>query len=163
MKIITQFLRDVNWGQLDYFLVDMPPGTGDAQLSLVQATHGAWRGHRHHAAAGGGGRCAARREDVRARCRAGAGHRREHVVVRESRDRQADRACSVTAGAQRLADETRLPLLAQVPLDPRIQEGGDTGRPIIVAEPEAKASKAIRALAEVVVARMDARWGVGAG
>ncbi|MFN7456478.1 MAG: P-loop NTPase, partial [Gemmatimonas sp.] len=43
MKIITQFLRDVNWGQLDYFLVDMPPGTGDAQLSLVQATqvHGA--------------------------------------------------------------------------------------------------------------------------
>ena len=38
MKIITQFLRDVSWGELDYFLVDMPPGTGDAQLSLVQAT-----------------------------------------------------------------------------------------------------------------------------
>jgi ATP-binding protein involved in chromosome partitioning len=43
MKIITQFLRDVAWGELDYFIVDMPPGTGDAQLSLVQATqvHGA--------------------------------------------------------------------------------------------------------------------------
>ena len=39
MKIVQQFLRDVEWGQLDYFLVDLPPGTGDAQLSLVQATH----------------------------------------------------------------------------------------------------------------------------
>src|ERR671913_611168 len=39
MKIVNQFLRDVDWGQLDYFIVDLPPGTGDAQLSLVQATH----------------------------------------------------------------------------------------------------------------------------
>src|ERR687886_1751698 len=39
MKIVVQFLKDVDWGELDYFLVDMPPGTGDAQLSLVQATH----------------------------------------------------------------------------------------------------------------------------
>ena len=38
MKIVTHFLRDVNWGELDYFIVDLPPGTGDAQLSLVQAT-----------------------------------------------------------------------------------------------------------------------------
>ena len=39
MKIITQFLRDVDWGTLDFLLVDMPPGTGDAQLSLVQAAN----------------------------------------------------------------------------------------------------------------------------
>ena len=39
MKIVTQFRRDVDWGTLDYLFVDMPPGTGDAQLSLVQATH----------------------------------------------------------------------------------------------------------------------------
>ena len=38
MKIVQQFLRDVDWGELDYFLVDLPPGTGDAQLSLVQST-----------------------------------------------------------------------------------------------------------------------------
>src|SRR6266498_4518375 len=43
MKIIGQFLRDVAWGELDYFLVDLPPGTGDAQLSLTQSIrlHGA--------------------------------------------------------------------------------------------------------------------------
>jgi len=39
MKVIQQFLRDVEWGELDYFLVDLPPGTGDAQLSLVQSIH----------------------------------------------------------------------------------------------------------------------------
>ena len=39
MKVVQQFLRDVEWGQLDYLIVDLPPGTGDAQLSLVQATH----------------------------------------------------------------------------------------------------------------------------
>ena len=39
MKIVQQFLRDVDWGELDYFIVDLPPGTGDAQLSLVQSCH----------------------------------------------------------------------------------------------------------------------------
>ena len=39
MKVVQQFLRDVEWGELDYLIVDLPPGTGDAQLSLVQATH----------------------------------------------------------------------------------------------------------------------------
>jgi ATP-binding protein involved in chromosome partitioning len=39
MKIVQQFLRDVAWGELDYFIVDLPPGTGDAQLSLVQSCH----------------------------------------------------------------------------------------------------------------------------
>src|SRR5437660_10019 len=39
MKVIQQFLRDVDWGELDYFLVDLPPGTGDAQLSLAQSVH----------------------------------------------------------------------------------------------------------------------------
>src|SRR3989442_15246062 len=39
MKVIQQFVKDVDWGELDYFLVDLPPGTGDAQLSLAQTVH----------------------------------------------------------------------------------------------------------------------------
>src|SRR2546423_7477371 len=39
MKVIGQFVKDVDWGELDYFLVDLPPGTGDAQLSLAQTVH----------------------------------------------------------------------------------------------------------------------------
>ena len=51
-----------------------------------------------------------------------------------------------TGGGARLAEECNLPLLGQVPLDPRVQEGGDTGRPIVVAEPSSKAAKEIETL-----------------
>ena len=52
-----------------------------------------------------------------------------------------------------------LPLLGQIPIDPRIQEGGDTGRPIVAAEPEARAAKAIEQVAQRVMERMAARQG----
>ncbi len=162
MKIITQFLRDVNWGQLDYFLVDMPPGTGDAQLSLVQATsvHGAIVVTTPQQVAVGD---ALRGVKMFERVSVPVLGIVENMSWFENPETGKPIALFGSGGGQRLADETRVPLLAQVPVDPRIQEGGDTGRPIIVAEPDAKASKSIRALAEVVVARMDSRWGVGAG
>ena len=92
MKIVTQFLRDVDWGPLDYFLVDLPPGTGDAQLSLVQATHvsGALIVTTPQEMAVGDALRGA--EDVRAGRRAGARHRREHERVRRSRERPPLRA-----------------------------------------------------------------------
>jgi hypothetical protein len=52
-----------------------------------------------------------------------------------------------------------LPLLGQVPIDPRIQEGGDTGRPIVAAEPDSKAAKAISSIAERVMQRVVERYG----
>jgi ATP-binding protein involved in chromosome partitioning len=158
MKIITQFLRDVNWGQLDYFLVDMPPGTGDAQLSLVQATsvHGAVIVTTPQQVAVGD---ALRGVKMFERVSVPVLGIVENMSWFENPETGKPIALFGTGGGQRLADETNLPLLGQVPVDPRIQEGGDTGRPLIVAEPDAKASKAIRAIAEQVVARMDARWG----
>lgn len=162
MKIITQFLRDVNWGQLDYFIVDMPPGTGDAQLSLVQATsvHGAIIVTTPQQVSVGD---ALRGVKMFERVSVPVLGIVENMSWFENPETGKPIALFGSGGGQRLADETRLPLLAQVPVDPRIQEGGDSGRPIMVAEPDAKASKSIRALAEVVVARMDSRWGVGAG
>lgn len=162
MKIITQFLKDVNWGQLDYFIVDMPPGTGDAQLSLVQATsvHGAVIVTTPQQVAVGD---ALRGVKMFERVSVPVLGIIENMSYFENPETGKPIALFGTGGGQRLADETNLPLLGQVPVDPRIQEGGDTGRPLIVAEPDAKASRAIRAITEAVVSRMDARWGASAG
>ena len=158
MKIITQFLRDVQWGELDYFLVDMPPGTGDAQLSLVQATpvHGAVIVTTPQQVAVGD---ALRGVKMFERVGVPVLGIAENMSWFENPETGKPIALFGTGGGQRLADETDLPLLGQVPVDPRIQEGGDTGRPIVAAEPDAKASRAIRGIAEEVVARLEARWG----
>jgi ATP-binding protein involved in chromosome partitioning len=67
-----------------------------------------------------------------------------------------------SGGGQKLADEVHVPLLGQVPLDPRIVEGGDTGRPIVVAEPNAGAARALTAIAERVAERVQERYGEAA-
>jgi ATP-binding protein involved in chromosome partitioning len=155
MKIVTQFLRDVAWGQLDYFLVDMPPGTGDAQLSLVQATH-------VHGAI-----IVTTPQDVATgdALRGAKMFQRVNVPVLGIVENMSWFECPHcgkptpifgTGGGKRLADELELPLLGEIPLYPRIHEGGDRGTPIVVAEPEAAAARALRALAERVTAALGA-------
>jgi ATP-binding protein involved in chromosome partitioning len=61
-----------------------------------------------------------------------------------------------TGGGKRLADELELPLLAEIPLYPRVHEGGDRGIPIVVAEPDASASRALRGLADRIVSALAA-------
>ena len=154
MKIITQFLRDVAWGELDYFLVDMPPGTGDAQLSLVQATkvHGAVVVTTPQQVAVGD---ALRGVKMFERVGVPVLGIVENMSWFENPETGKPIAMFGSGGGERLAAETDLPLLGQVPLDPRIQEGGDTGRPIVVAEPTSKAARALEAIATRAVARMD--------
>ena len=155
MKIVTQFLRDVAWGELDYFLVDMPPGTGDAQLSLVQATH-------VHGAI-----IVTTPQDVATgdALRGAKMFQRVNVPVLGIVENMSWFECPHcgkptaifgTGGGKRLADELELPLLGEIPLYPRIHEGGDRGTPIVVAEPEASAARALRALAERVTAALGA-------
>jgi ATP-binding protein involved in chromosome partitioning len=154
MKIVTQFLRDVAWGELDYFLVDMPPGTGDAQLSLVQATHV------------DGAIIVTTPQDVATgdALRGAKMFQRVNVPVLGIVENMSWFECPHcgkptaifgTGGGKRLADELELPLLAEIPLYPRVHEGGDRGTPIVVAEPEAGAARALRALADRVVAALE--------
>ncbi len=158
MKIITQFLRDVQWGELDYFLVDMPPGTGDAQLSLVQATpvHGAVIVTTPQQVAVGD---ALRGVKMFERTGVPVIGIVENMSWFENPETGKPIALFGSGGGERLAKECDLPLLGQIPIDPRIQEGGDTGRPIVAAEPEARAAKAIEQVAQRVMERMAARQG----
>jgi ATP-binding protein involved in chromosome partitioning len=156
MKIITQFLSDVDWGQLDYFVVDMPPGTGDAQLSLVQATHvhGALIVTTPQEVAVGD---ALRGVKMFERVGVPVLGIVENMSWFECPHCGKPSAIFGSGGGQRLADQVGLPLLAQVPLYPRIQEGGDTGRPIVAAEPESSAAKALAGLADRVREKTAAR------
>ena len=149
MKIVTQFLRDVNWGGLDFLIVDMPPGTGDAQLSLVQATpvRGAIIVTTPQEVSTGD---ALRGAKMFQRVGVPVLGIIENMSWFECPHCGKPTALFGSGGGQRLADELDLPLLGQVPLYPQVLQGGDTGIPIVVAEPSSGVSNAIVALAERV-------------
>ena len=155
MKIITQFLRDVAWGTLDYFIVDLPPGTGDAQLTLVQATQLA------------GAIIVTTPQDVSVgdALRGAKMFERVSVPVLGIVENMSWFECphcgkpsSIfgSGGGERLARELDLPLLGQIPLYPRVMEGGDRGAPIVEAEPESSAARALTQIATRVRERVGA-------
>ncbi len=149
MKIVQQFLRDVDWGTLDYLIVDLPPGTGDAQLSLVQATHVSGAvivTTPQEMAVGDALRGAKMFERV--------GVPVLGVVENMSAytDPETGRRIELfsAGGGQRLADEVGAPLFGSVPLQPRLAELADAGHPILVAEPESPAAASLRHIAEAL-------------
>ncbi|MDQ6828654.1 MAG: Mrp/NBP35 family ATP-binding protein [Gemmatimonadota bacterium] len=155
MKVITQFLRDVEWGQLDYLLVDMPPGTGDAQLSLVQATHV------------NGAVIVTTPQEVSTgdALRGAKMFQRVGVPVLGIVENMSFFACPHcgeptpifgTGGGKRLADELGIPLLGEIPLYPQVLVGGDTGVPIVLAEPDSVASRALVVTAQRIGEAMGA-------
>jgi ATP-binding protein involved in chromosome partitioning len=146
MKIIQQFLGDVEWGQLDYLLVDMPPGTGDAQLSLVQSVQVSGAiivTTPQEVAVGDALRGAKMFEKV-------------GVPVLGIVENMSYFSCPhcgertdifSTGGGSRLATELGIPLLAQIPLQARVQELCESGVPVVLAEPDTPAARALTALA----------------
>ncbi|HEU5303628.1 MAG TPA: Mrp/NBP35 family ATP-binding protein [Gemmatimonadales bacterium] len=149
MKIVNQFLRDVDWGQLDYFIVDLPPGTGDAQLSLVQATHVAGAvivTTPQEVAVGDALRGAKMFERV--------GVPVLGVVENMSAftDPETGKRFELfsSGGGRRLADEIGAPLLGSVPLQPQLTVLADAGQPILIAQPESPAAASLREIAETL-------------
>ena len=149
MKIITQFLADVAWGQLDYFFVDMPPGTGDAQLSLVQATHV------------DGAIIVTTPQDVSVgdALRGVKMFQRVGVPVLGIVENMSWFECPHcgkpsalfgSGGGEKLAKMVDLPLLGQIPLYPRVMEGGDNGSPIVTSDAGSSAAKALAKIATAV-------------
>ncbi len=151
MKIITQFLRDVNWGQLDYLFVDMPPGTGDAQLSLVQATqvNGAVIVTTPQDVAVGD---ALRGAKMFERVGVPVMGVVENMSYFESPETGKPLAIFGTGGGKRLADELGVPLLGEIPLYPPVLVGGDSGTPIVVADPTSTAAKKLTEVAAKLIA-----------
>src|SRR5438876_1965519 len=154
-SFIQQMLKDVSWGALDYLVFDMPPGTGDAQLSLSQVIP-----------LSGVVMVTTPQEvallDVR---KAIAMFQKLNVPILGIVENMSYFVAPDTGkrysifgegGGQRLADEYGMPLLGQLPLDPDTRKGGDEGAPIIVRRPQSAQAAAFREVARRVVERLDA-------
>ena len=142
MKVIQQFLRDVSWGELDYFLVDLPPGTGDAQLSLTQSIHihgAVIVTTPQEVAVGDSLRGAKMFERVGVRV-LGVIENMSFYVCPHCGEKSE---LFLSGGGERLAAELGVPLLGQIPLQARLPQHADAGRPIVVADPESPAAKAL--------------------
>ena len=153
--IIRQFLFQVEWGELDYLIVDMPPGTGDAQLTMAQAVPmagavivttpqnvsllDARRGLRMFQQLG---------VNV-----LGIVENMSYFIPPDQPERSYDLFGS--GGGEKTSQELDVPLLGCVPLEIALREGGDRGVPVVVAEPDSASAKALSAVAKQIAARVS--------
>ena len=154
-KIIQQFLGDVAWGQLDYFIVDLPPGTGDAQLSLVQNAHvaaGIIVTTPQEVAVGDALRGAKMFEKVGVPLLGIV----ENMSFFETADGRREYVFG-KGGGERLAAELGVRLLAQIPLATMVQEMGEAGTPVVLKAPGSDAAKALTRMAEQVEREVAAK------
>jgi len=153
--ILRQFLEQVEWGPLDYLIVDMPPGTGDAQLSLVQLVNvdGAVLVTTPQEVSTG---------DVRRAVRMFERVRAPVLGVVENMSGMTCPHCGGhvevfgEGGGRRLAESVGTPFLGAVPLDPAVSVSGDEGRPTVVSAPDSPAGQAFAKVTEAVVAAVSA-------
>ncbi|WP_431628116.1 Mrp/NBP35 family ATP-binding protein [Alkalinema pantanalense] len=154
-SMVRNFLYQVDWGELDYLIVDMPPGTGDAQLTMAQRVPmagvvivttpqtvsliDARRGLKMFQQLG---------VPV-----LGLVENMSYFVPPDLPDRQYDIFGS--DGGKKAAKELDVPLLGCVPIEIPLREGGDRGLPIVLAEPTSASAKALREIAQTVAAKVS--------
>jgi ATP-binding protein involved in chromosome partitioning len=148
-RAITQFLTDLDWGRLDYLVIDLPPGTGDAQLTLTQT------------APLTGSVIVTTPQDVSLiDARKGLEMFRQvrvpvlgivenmsYFIGEDGKRYEIFRH----GGGKKLAAEAGVPFLGEIPIDPRVAESGDSGEPIVHKYPDSAVAKAYQALAKTVV------------
>src|ERR1051326_6221703 len=161
-SVITQFLRSVQWGELDYLVIDLPPGTGDVQLTLIQtvAVTGAVVVTTPSAVA---------LADVR---KAIEMFRQVNVEVLGVVENMSTFACPHCGkpvdifghgeGAK-TAQEYGVPVLGEIEIDPRIRIGGDTGKPVALEGERSLGAKSMFDVARAVTARLEQVAGTSAG
>jgi ATP-binding protein involved in chromosome partitioning len=157
-RAMQQFLADVFWGDLDYLLLDLPPGTGDVAISLAQMLPNAELlvvTTPQIAAAEVAERAGALVTQTRQRI-AGVIENMSYLLCPHCGERMdifgSGGGEAVAASLGRLTGTT-VPLLGQVPLDVRLREGGDSGTPLVLADPGAPASIALSTVAESLASK----------
>lgn len=143
---IKQFISDVDWGELDYLIVDMPPGTGDVQLTLTQ-----------NVPISGAVIVTTPQNVALADARRGVAMfdkmNTPILGIVENMSQFICPSCGHSEaifgsdGGERFAAESQVPLLGQIPLEPTVRASGDDGTPIVISHPDSASAKAFIALA----------------
>jgi ATP-binding protein involved in chromosome partitioning len=143
-KAIQQLFTDVRWGELDYLIVDLPPGTGDAQLSLAQSVP----------LTGGIIVTGPQAVSVSDAMRGATAFKRLEVPIIGVVENMSGEIFG-SGGGQDAARRLGVDFLARIPLDARIRTGGDSGEPIVTLAPDSETAREFRNFARVVAAKIS--------
>jgi ATP-binding protein involved in chromosome partitioning len=152
--LVKQFLSDVLWGELDYLIVDMPPGTGDVQLSLAQLVpvQGAVLVTTPQDVAIADVRRALRMFETVAVPVLGVVENMSYFIAPDTGNRYN---IFGEGGGQKLAEQYGVPFLGSIPLGMEVREGGDKGKPVVVSQPDSPQAIAFRRVAEEVARQVS--------
>jgi ATP-binding protein involved in chromosome partitioning len=151
---VQQFMREVAWGELDYLVVDLPPGTGDVSLSMAQSVP----------VAGAVVVTTPQGVSVADVRKAVAMFRQLNIPVLGVIENMSFFVCPHCSerteifghgGGERMAEEVKIPFLGAVPIDTRVRAGGDEGRPIVAVEPDSPAARAFSDVAGRIAAQVS--------